>query len=289
MDSERVYVEYDGQGTSIKNNQLDAKVLSSILKGFADLIYEATRTVNGEDAPVKVNAEAGFVKGSFGVEFIILQDLVLNVEVLKLLGLAGAPIAGGVASTVISVIQALRGRYADEIHVDESNGTIDVITPEGPVPASAEVIKLVNNPSVRKHLDKVLYEPLTYEGIDWVEVRPTSHADLPTVLKATKESSVYFKNPGAKKPSQSTEISTTAEVEFLTAKKEDGKQGWRAIHLGKEIRVCILDESFLAAIRRVDGPSPFGQKFKVSLRVQTKVVGEIEKTRYFVDKVISDF
>jgi len=283
MSTSQIYFKYDGNSLSLKNHEIDAKVLADTLSNFADLIYEANTIVNGIDSSVSVKAKAGFVEGSFGVELIIDQGIAGGVkDLLPILGLAASAATG----SLLSVLKNMKGKPAIDIEINESEDNVHINIGEEKVQASPEVAELATNPSIRSKIDQIIYKPLDIDGTSSFQLFTDPEGDL--LVDISEDQRAIYKKPPISKPSYVSSSDTVATIEFINANKESGNSGWKMIHLGKEVSVKIEDEVFLTLIKKPDAPSIFGHKFKVDLNLVTKKrISRPESKKYTIKKVRS--
>lgn len=289
MKETSLYIKYDGALATYKKHQIDAKELASSLGNLADLIYEANLLLNGIDSPVTVNAQAGFIKGSFGLELVVGQDPTATYEILRYLGLIGA---GGLSGTLFSVLLKLQSKKATDIEINEETGEASIIVGHGDdamtIPAPKEVVALMREPAIRKRVEKVIKTPLESEGTGSFQVLPSQDDVDEPIFVVEKDEGSFFKAPATPKPDETLESDTVATIEFIQTNKDSGTSGWRINHLGEEVAVKVVDEMFLVSIKRSDAPSIYGLKYKVELHVNTiKRSGNPDKKTYRIDKVLS--
>lgn len=278
--------KYDGASESIKNHQIDAKLLASVLDSFADLISAADTAINDHESDVQVKAQAGFVKGSFGVDLIVLADP----TVLKAIGLVAAAGAG----SILSVLRDLKGNKVETIEVEEGSDIAKIVTTKGDeIRTTKASAMLIDNMEVRAKLDRLVHQPLTNEGITSFSVYSGSIADCHErhegpAFEVTTETSAFYKKPPTTQV-QIKEISETkAVVEFVAANKDSGTSGWRMNYLSEEnISVKIQDEEFLNKIKMSNAPRIFSEKFIVEMKVATnKKHDKVISKAYHITKVV---
>lgn len=277
---QKVSFSYDGSSESIKNHQIDARILASALDNIADLITAADIAINNQETGVQVKAQAGFVQGSFGVDLIVLAEPSL----LKAIGLVAATAAG----SALSMLRDLGGRKVETIEVDEDSELATILTTDGnEYETSKEVACLISNKDVRQKIDKLVHQPLNNEGIDSFSVFSRSDDAVRPIIEITTETSLHYKKQ-PQKPQEQKAALTDAVIEFVTANKESGNSGWRMNYLNYEnIPVKIVDEMFLNRIRMATAPKIFAFKFKVHLKtITTTATDGSVKRSYQILKVV---
>lgn len=286
MKETHIFLKYDGTSESLKKHRIEAKQLGEALIELADLIYDANTTLNGVDSFIDVQAQAGFIEGSFGLELIIDQGTLEGaVEVAKYLGLGASAVVGNLLS-----ILKRKGKKEpdyDEIVVDEAAGTAKVTINDEEIETTPEVIELLKSRVIRRRVSKIVNKPLESPGIDIFQVLESSDGDQEPLITIDKEESEWFTEPPRKKTDTLDEGDTIAVVEFLTSNKESGTSGWKMRYLGQDVSVKVKDEVFLTAIKKETEPSIYGLKYSVDLHYK-KTRGESgERDNYVITKVRS--
>jgi hypothetical protein len=286
MEEQIISFKYDGPSENIQKHQIDARLLASALDSFSNLISAADSAIYGHDSEIQVKAQAGFVKGSFGVELIVLADL----SVLQAIGL----IASGAAGSALSILMGLKGATVGNVEVEEGSDIAKVVTTKGDViNTTIASAKLIESMEVRATLDKLVYQPLINEGITSFSVYSGSlddcltHEQEPT-FEVTTDNSVFYRKPDSTQIQKKTVAETKAVVEFVAANRESGTSGWRMNYLSEEgVSVKILDEVFLNKIKMSNAPRFFSEKFNVEIKTEiTKSRGKVIRKSYKITKVI---
>ena len=281
LKEQKISFKYDGKSESIKNNQIDARLLAASLDSFAELITAADLAVNEHETGVQVRAQAGFVPGSFGIELVVLADP----SILKALGIVAAAGAG----TALSLLQDLRGSKIDTIEIDEGSELATILSTDGrSFEVSSDVADLIKDKEVRAKIDKLIHQPLVNEGIDTFAFFPNGDFQAEPLIEINEESREYFKRPHTIQTSEREILETKAVVEFITANRESGKSGWKMNYLNHEdVSVKIQDEIFLQRIRLSNAPRIFAGKFIVNMKtVITRQDGVETKRSYHITRVI---
>lgn len=281
MEGTKIYFKYDGQSDSIKNHQIDVRLLASTLENFADLIIGADEAVNNRESPIQVRAQAGFVQGSFGVELLVFAA---DPTLLEALGLVASAAGGG----VLSFLRSMKGKKIETIEVDENSGLAKVlIKGHEPVETTATIARLIADPEVRTSIDRIVRQPLSNEGIESFSLfSDPDHDQEPFLLVESEESSLY-KKPSTIQSLSKIETETQATIQFVQANKDSGTSGWRMTHISDEVSVRIEDAEFLLKIQRQGTPSIFASKYKVELTVVTSKRGdEVVRKTHKITKVI---
>ena len=285
MSETHIFLKYDGHSDALKKHRIEAKQLGETLIELADLIYDANTTLNGVDSFVDVQAQAGFIEGSFGLELIIDQGSVEGViEVAKYLGLGVTAVAGNLLSILKN-----KGRKEPDLStvvIDERSGTATIMLDDEQVPTTPEVIELLKSRMIRKRVANIVNKPLKDPGIDMFKVMDSAD-DQNEVISIDKITSEMFKEPPRVKSETVEELETVAAIEFLTSNKESGSSGWRMRYLGRDVSVKVQDEVFLNAIKKEDEPSIYGLKYSVDLFYRKTQSASGSRDNYIITKVRS--
>lgn len=283
MQEQIISFKFDGQTGPIKKNQIDAKLLASAINSMAELIEAADKALNGDSGGVQVRASAGFVKGSFGVQLLVLVDP----EVLIGLGIVATAVTGG----VLGVLKELRGRKVHDIEIDEEHEVAHIVDSLGEeIETTANVGALMADPNVRSEVDRLIHQPLLSDGITSIklfDVPLTTGPEPAPVFEATTETGAHFRKPARQKVEEEEDQITKAVVELVNANKKSGRKGWRMNYLGeKDLSVKIEDEAFLTMLTQPNAPEIFARKFNVELETTTKKVGGKTKRTYRILRVV---
>jgi hypothetical protein len=106
---ERFHVVYDGP--ALTEHRMDVRDLAPALVAFADLFTAANKEINGDAAEVRVQVNASFKAGSFGIDLVASQHLLSQIKdifagngataisngwtILQIVGFTGGGLAGG--------------------------------------------------------------------------------------------------------------------------------------------------------------------------------------------------
>jgi hypothetical protein len=285
MSETHVFLKYDGTSKALQAHRIEAKQLGEALIELADLIYDANTTLNGVDSFIDVQAQAGFIEGSFGLELIIDQNIVAGtIEVAKYVGLGSAAVAG----SLLSVLKNKGNREPDltNVVIDEQNGTATLTIDDEKVETTPEVIELLKSRVIRRRVSKIVSKPLQSDGIDTFIIMEDAVEQKP-LFQVDKDEEEFFKEPPRKKSETVDELETVATIEFIRSNKESGDSGWRMRHLGKDVAVKIKDDVFLAAILKENEPSIYGHKYSVDLHYKKNVSESGEREIFTITKVRS--
>ncbi|WP_244113660.1 hypothetical protein [Burkholderia cepacia] len=268
---ERFHVVYDGP--ALDEHRMDVRDLAPALIAFADLFTAANKEINGDAAEVRVQVNASFKAGSFGIDLIAAQHLLAQIKdifsgngataicnawtILGMVGLAGG---GG----LIGLLRKLGGRRPVKIEQRGDFATVWLSQTES-IEVERNVVRLYRNKSVRVSLEKV-FSPLEQEGITDFGVV----IDEAVVLDVKDTEVACFNSTDAEEEIVSDTTSRKMlQIESLTFK--DGNK-WR-VHDGiSNFYASIEDQEFL---NKIDSGERFGKGdvLIVDLRQVQSVVG----------------
>jgi hypothetical protein len=280
---EHFHVVYDGP--ALLEHQMDVRDLAPALIAIADLLTAANQEINGEAAEVRVQVNASFKAGSFGIELMATQQLMAQLKdifagsgasaicnaytIMGILGLAGG---GG----LIALLRKLGGKQPVKIEQAGALGTVWISDTES-VEVDRNVIRLFRSRMVRASLDKTL-SPLKREGIDSFGIVMNDKV----VLDIEAAEVGAFSSDSETAPVVSdTVVEEMLQIESLTFK--DGNK-WR-VHNGiAPFYTTIEDTEFLA---KIDAGARFGKGdlLNVDLRRVQRMVNRRLVSDYRVVKV----
>jgi hypothetical protein len=186
VSSENFQVAYDGE--AVRDGSMDVRELSPALLSIGELIQDANRFLNRDNATVSIRVQSEFKAGSFELRLLLDQSLI---ETAKALFFGAASIID--ASHLITALFGVAKEYKKEItgltiyslfelyklmkgekpqpgsiKIETSIGTINYQQNEYHV--DPVIAQMYENDVIRAALDKVM-RPVAREGIDKLEVR----------------------------------------------------------------------------------------------------------------------
>jgi hypothetical protein len=167
---ERFHVVYDGP--ALTEHRMDVRDLAPALVAFADLFTATNKEINGDAAEVRVQVNASFKAGSFGIDLVATQQLLSQIKDIfsgngataisnawTIMGIIGLTGGGG----LIGLLRALKGRRPVKIEQKGDGSTVWMSQTET-IEVEHDVIRLYRNSVVRTSLEKVI-SPLERDGI----------------------------------------------------------------------------------------------------------------------------
>ena len=167
---EQFHVVYDGP--ALDEHRMDVRDLAPALIALADLFSAANTELNGTSADVRVEVKGNFKWGSFEIELIFMQALIVQLRdmfasstatavsnasaILAVVGLVGG---GG----LIGFLRKLRGRRPEHVEVNGESCNVWMTETEV-IEVSGSVLRLYKTRAVRVFLQQML-SPLEREGI----------------------------------------------------------------------------------------------------------------------------
>jgi len=279
----RFQVVFDGD--PLDEGAMDVADLAPALLGLADVVDEINKAVTRGEAVVVLRVRAGFPRGSFGIDFEIVQsiqrefiDFFSSREVqawatfFSLLGVSGFG--------VLQLIKRARGRRPRTV-VDIEQSTRVRVLFEGdssPVEIEKRLWSLFNTPRVRAGLARLVL-PLRRDGMrkilfqkpgcDPVEIE---HGEAPFFAPVTEHEGELV--------TESERVLRIIGVSF----KEGNK--WRVSEGNSSFHVSIADEEF--AHRVENGVEKFGANdlLKVILRTRQWYEGVDLKSSYEIAQLL---
>jgi hypothetical protein len=257
---ERFHVVYDGP--ALTEHRMDVRDLAPALVAFADLFTAANKEINGDAAEVRVQVNASFKAGSFGIDLIASQHLLSQIKdifagngataianswtILQIVGFTGGGLAGG----LVGLLRLLKGRRPVKI---EQKGDVATVwmTQTETIEVERDVIRLYRNSVVRTSLEKVI-SPLEREGITDFGVVVNDQI----VLDVHDDEVASFSAAAFDADAEIVSDTTTRkmlQIEYLAFK--DGNK-WRVHDGTATYHASIEDKEFLA---NIDAGERFGK------------------------------
>ena len=270
-------VVYDGPDH--KTHDMNIMTLGRALTSLGTVLYEANHVVNGDRNTIKIDVNADFKEGSFGVEVILIQLLANSVDILQVLGFTGA--AGAGAGTVVGALKELKGKEITTVqHPDDEDGDVTIIAEGTKITADKDVSKLVTNKTFRAAMEGLISAPLKNAGTTSFAIK-RSIDDKPLV-KVTKAEENSFS--GLIIDIKEQDKTQEKKIKFIAA---DIKKttGWKVEIDGQVRTVHMEDALFKERLLNMEEPHIFGKFFIVKMKIKESTRLNKTKKSYTIVRV----
>lgn len=191
MAKQSIQIAYDGP--ALQEGRMDVRDFAPALLAFGDLCEESFRLLHGKERRLRVEVQAGFKKGSFGVhldltgiwtQFVQMFSANEASAVANLLEILGfTTFIGAVAKTgLVQLVRWAKGKRPERVF-RIGDGTVRIDLGDESLIVSEEVARLYADVRVRNHLAAVV-APLTKEGIDTFETRDANNAPITRIERS---------------------------------------------------------------------------------------------------------
>lgn len=262
-------VVYDGPDH--KKHEMNIMTLGRALTSLGTVLYEANHLVNGDRNTIKIEVNADFKEGSFGVEIILTQLLANSTDILQILGFSGSIGAG--VGTVVGALKELKGKEITAIQdPDEEGGDVSIIAEGTEITADKYVSKLITNKTFRAAMEGLISAPLKNAGTTSFAIKRAIDEQPLVEIKKAEESAFSGLIIDVKERSRSREM----KIKFIAA---DIKKttGWKVEFDGKVRMVHMEDELFRERLLNMEEPHIFGKFFIVKMKI--KETSRLNKTK----------
>jgi hypothetical protein len=253
------------EGPEIERGRMNADELGPAILGLSQMIGRTSRVLYGDETRVRLEVQADFRRGSFGVEFFAVasvSDLVPALDWEQLAKIAGVLFGGGgvLGGGVLGLMKLLKGRKPRETHQEGDNVTIT--NERGDIQVfNLTVYNTYTDSDVRQGF-KALARPLDHEGIDAVEILPGS-GEPQRIEREDRDAVINAPPPG-------DTVSLTRFITVLEIVSPVFREGnkWRFRQGESYFYAAIQDEVFLALVERREIAFGRGDALRVELEIE---------------------
>ncbi|WP_224028258.1 hypothetical protein [Paraburkholderia caribensis] len=278
---ERFHVVYDGPALTM--HRMDVRDLAPALVAFADLFTAANKEINGDAAEVRVQVNASFKAGSFGIDLVATQQWLSQIKDIfsgngataicnayTIMGMVGL-VGGG----LIGMLRALSARRP--VRIEQKGDVATVwITETETIEVDRNVLRLYRNSVVRTSLEKVI-SPLEREGITDFGVV----IDDRVVLDVHDDEVAAFSAAAAETDAEIVSDATPRKMLLIESLAFKDGNKWRVHDGSTTFHASIEDAAFL---NRIDAGERFG-KGDV-LVVELRQVQTVQGAKLVTDSII---
>lgn len=245
-------------GPVLDDGTMDVNDLAPALLAIGNIVDEANKVLNGNEAKIQVKVKSDFKSGSFDVNIEIIHSLVAQIsafmgtvkdakDILDIIGL-GCTI-GGVS--VLSLFKAIQGRKIDKVkQIDKGNVEFIFVDGSKPVSTTIEVYNVYNNITIQNAVNEMI-KPLHREGVYGFKTFTGNEHNAHPGIEITKEELDYFSGPSYVEKIDDIPISEftyTGAYKIVTAQFEDGYK-WRLSNGQDRITATLKDEEFIGKLK----------------------------------------
>lgn len=276
-------------GSALDNNEMDIRELAPALVAVADLLEESNAIINGGSTKITVNVHGSFKSGSFGIDFTVAQDIFQElmkffsaegvtsaVNLLTLVGFASGGVTG-----LIGLLKKLKNNRIKKVEQVDNNRVRISITNQEIIEIDPRVLDLYKSQRVRSALEKIIFSPLSRNGVDEFRASMPKSKEPVIVKKTEKE---YYEMP-LLDDELLGENTTEAYLQIITLPfKEDNK--WRFARGETVFFASMQDMRFLARMERNEERFSKDDLLKVVLHAKDILTGKGVRTEYTVLEVL---
>lgn len=277
-------VTYDG--SALTNHEMDIRDLAPALLAISDALDETNKIIYGSKTKVQVNIKGTFKTGSFGFMLSVNQlpiDQLVSMfasdkanAAANLAGILGFLIPGG---GLLGFLLWLKSRKIKKTEKVSEAKTIVEVDDGDKYEASPNILSLFSNIKVRTSIQKVIYEPLSKEGIESFSIKKGK-----SETKIEKEDKDYFKLteiPDELLKDQEREI-------FLSVVDISFKEGhkWKFSDGSVEFYATINDGNFIRKVQENTDGFYKDDLFKVLIREKQWISDTGIKSDYEIIRVL---
>lgn len=239
-----LHIVYDGP--ALENHRMDVKDLAPALLALGGLVDRANEVLNQDRAKVRVEVQASFREGSFGITFEVIQSLRSMFDflsgnpitgTLNLVALLGLARGGGKGA--LWLLRKLKGRTIERFELLPDGKAVVYVDQEQHM-IEKEVLELVRDHKIRRHFESLIAKPLDQDGIETFAVADPKTKKVEVLVD--KSESSYFIAPIGEIDMEETD-EYIARLQIVTISFQDGNK-WRFSDGQQSFYATISDEIF---------------------------------------------
>jgi len=285
-------------GPAVDSGVMDIKDLAPALLSLGQLIEEANRTLNGNDAQIRVLVKSDIRQGSFELNLDIIQKIsdqmklllgiTKNIDLSELLNSIGfaASISGLNGLSLFELIKRLKGKKPKSAIVISAGSVrleMEGITDHEYIEVKENVVRLYKSLSVRQKIEETL-KPLEKDGIDRFEVRDIQSTNKEIIASVDKRDIDYFIAPDAAEGE--TVVSERRALLRIASLSFDETNKWRLDDGDCKLWATIVDTDFLNQVDSREIGFAKGDTLEVNLRTTQTIGIKGLKTEHEITEVI---
>lgn len=282
--NESFSIEFDGR--AFDDHEIPASALAQSLLALDEIARRTSETVYGKDSQAELKVKAGFRKGSFIADLIVLckNDPVVATGVAASVATVGT----GVVSLIKGVIKLAKFSRGKKLDIDPSQMKNDTVTINNDCGQSntfnISVVNIYNQGRTRTQLSR-LTQTLDQDGVDSIKIFTNDSDDSAEVI--SKQDREYFRHEDG---IVLTDNESEVILEVVGPMTNGSPKGWKFSEGsdGIEYTATVDDEDFLGRVKSRQVKFEHGTAIRAIVRtVQRKNIRTVtDRTIVEVKEVI---
>ena len=283
-------IAYDGE--ALRAGSMDVRDLAPALLSVGDLLQHANRVLNGDKASLAVKVRSDFKRGSFELNFELIQAFAMAYMFSGIDALTTAKqiaeyvgFVSGHQVSLLGLLKWLRGkRPKDTTTLKDGNIEITIEGDNNRVVVNPTVYRLASDPQVRKAARDVV-KPLYADGIDTFEVRQAGRV----VESVRREDLPAFELPlGDERDLIDIDPERIAVVEVIKPSFQEQLSWMFSDGSGGRFGALMLDKNFLRRVQSGERTFAKGDVLRVRLRTRAYMTPDGLRAEHAVTDVLSE-